>query len=78
MLAIADARCSLLSASAEGSLKSPGVAPLGAGEGVVGACEEVLEAGAGAAGATGVCAVAGAGVEGAAAVNEEAVGAGLG
>ena len=54
---------------AEGSLKLPPsvvVAPAGAGDGVAGASDVVVEAGAGAAGGAGVCDVAGAGVDGAA------------
>lgn len=76
---MADDRCSLSRASAEGSLNSRGVALAGAGEGVVGRFGVVLETGAGAAGAAGVCAVAGAGVDGVAVDDEEdATGAVLG
>ena len=78
MLAIAASRCPPR-ARAFGSLNSaPSADPAaGAGDGVAGAFEVVLEAGAGAAGAAGVLADAGAGVEGVFEV-EDVVGAALG
>ena len=69
MFAMAACRCSVLSASAEGSLNSCGCVLPGAGVGVVGASVVEVELWAGAAG---VCKVAGAGVEGAAADEDEA------
>ena len=70
MFAIASSRCAP-KASADGSLKSAGVPPDGAGEGVAGALEATFEAGAGAAGAFGVCEETVAGVDGAAEVDED-------
>ena len=82
--AIASSRCAP-KVRADGSLKlAPSAgAPAGAGDGVSGAFDVVLDAGAGAAGAAGaagVCAVAGAGVERAFEDDdeEEAAGAALG
>lgn len=73
------------SVRADGSLKFPSSAvvpsePVGAGDGVAGALEVVLDAGAGAAGGAGVDAAAGAGVEGALAEEApaEVAGAALG
>ena len=77
MLAMAASRC-VPRARADGSLNSADPALGGAGDGVAGAFEVVLDAGAGAAGTTGVCTGAGAGVEGAADADEEAAGAAFG
>ena len=70
MFVIAASRCAPR-ASAEGSLKSAGAPPGGAGDGVAGAFEAVFEADVGAAGAAGVCAEVAAGVEGVAEVDED-------
>jgi len=79
ILAIASSRCEP-KVRADGSLKFAlsVPAPAGAGDGVAGAFEVVLDAGAGAAGAAGVDAGAGAGVDGVFEVDEEAAEAALG
>lgn len=82
IFAIAASRCAPR-VRADGSLKFPSSVPVdaaGAGDGVAGAFNVVLDAGAGAAGGAGVEAAAGAGVEGALAAEalDEMAGAALG
>ena len=82
MFAIAASRCAPR-VRVEGSLKFPSSVPVdvtGAGDGVAGAFEVVLDAGAGAAGGAGVDVTAGVGVEGVLAekVPDELAGAVLG